>query len=44
MNLCSGFVHQETLSVLYETVEWTGERKWWVMDGGKVCDGWSYTK
>jgi hypothetical protein len=30
--------------VLYETVEWTGNRKWWVLDGARVCDGWRYIK
>lgn len=37
-------IHQETESVLFETLLWDTEEKSWILHGGRVPRGWSHVK
>lgn len=44
LNVATRAIWEETLPVLYETVVWETERRWWIHEGGYIPRGWSYTR
>lgn len=44
LNLATRAVHEETLPVLFDTVVWETNRRWWIHEGGHVPRGLRYTR
>lgn len=44
LNVVSRAVHEETLPVMFETLIWDTREKWWILDRGRVPQGWGYVK
>jgi hypothetical protein len=44
LNAATRAVHEETLPVLFDTVVWDDDKKWWIHEKGRVPDGWKYTR